>query len=95
MHSIDAYEKGKDIFELHKFARERNVSLGPNGLRTLLQIVKIWLEEKAANDRLEADMQVQENIVTTLQPLWVDLLPTSKNTTPNGDGGKWIDKAVN
>ena len=83
-----AYEKGKDIFELHKFARERNVLvLGPNGLRTLLQIVKIWLEEQAAKDRLE-DMHVQENIVTTLQPLWVDLLPLVKKM------GSLLEKTV-
>jgi hypothetical protein len=71
-----AYDQGRDIFELYKFARDRNVLLlGPNGLRSLLQVVKISLEEQVAHDRLR-DGQVHENIATTLQPLWVDsLLP--------------------
>jgi hypothetical protein len=76
-----AYEDGRDIYELNKFARDRNVLLlGPNGLRTLLQVGKIWFEEKAANDRL-ADSRVHENIVTTLQPLWVlSILPFMRST---------------
>lgn len=71
-----AYDQGKDVYELYKFARDRNVLvLGPNGLRSLLQVVKISLEEQAAQDML-SDRQVNENIATTIQPLWmVSLLP--------------------
>ena len=71
-----AYDQGKDVYELFKFARDRNVLvLGPNGLRSLLQVVKISLEEQIAQERLK-DGQVHENIATTLQPLWMDsLLP--------------------
>ena len=76
-----AYDKSKDVFGLHKFAIERNVLvLGPHGLRTLLQVVKIWSEGQAANDRLE-DAQVHENIVTTLHPLWIEsVLPLMKKS---------------
>lgn len=77
-----AYEQGtKDTFGLHKFARDRNVLiLGPHGLRSLLQLVKLWLDEQAANDRLK-DTQVHENIVELLQPLWVEsLLPFMKKS---------------
>ncbi|KAL7535886.1 hypothetical protein ACHAXR_006790, partial [Thalassiosira sp. AJA248-18] len=78
-----AYEHGRDVFSLHKYARDRNVLiLGPNGLRTLLQVVKIRLEDQESTDRLKDDRQVHENIVTTLQPLWVEsLLPFMKRTS--------------
>ena len=84
-----AYEDGRDVYELNKFARDRNVLLlGPNGLRTLLQVGKIWFEEKVANDRL-ADSRVHENIVTTLQPLWVlSILPFMRST------GNLLESAV-
>lgn len=84
-----AYEDGRDVYELNKFARDRNVLLlGPNGLRTLLQVGKIWFEEKMANDRL-ADSRVHENIVTTLQPLWVlSILPFMRST------GNLLESAV-
>jgi hypothetical protein len=74
---------------LNKFARDRNVLLlGPNGLRTLLQVGKIWFEEKVANDRL-ADSRIHENIVTTLQPLWVlSILPFMRST------GNLLESAV-
>ena len=74
-----AYEEGNDIFGLHKYSTDRNVLVvGPNGLRTVLQVAKIWLDEQAANDRLHT-AQVSENIVTTLQPLWIEsLLPFMK-----------------
>lgn len=84
-----AYEDGRDVYELNKFARDRNVLLlGPNGLRTLLQVGKIWFEEKMANDRLN-DSRVHENIVTTLQPLWVlSILPFMRST------GNLLESAV-
>lgn len=71
-----AYDQGRDIFELYQFARDRNVLvLGPNGLRCLLQVVKISLDDQVAQNRLREE-QVHENIATTLQPLWMDnLLP--------------------
>ena len=71
-------EEGEDVFALHKFARDKNVIvLGPNGLRTYLQVVKIWLEEQAQKDRLDV-----VDITTTLQPLWVqNLLPEMKKTS--------------
>ena len=76
-----AYEQGKDTYGLNKFARDRNVLiLGPHGLRSSLQLVKLWLDEQAANDRLK-DAQVHENIVELLQPLWVEsLLPFIKKS---------------
>lgn len=84
-----AYDNGRDTYELNKFARDRNVLLlGPNGLQTLLQVGKIWFEEKVANDRL-ADSQIHENIVTTLQPLWVlSILPFMRST------GNLLESAV-
>ena len=88
-HIQAAYDDGKDIHSLHKFARDRNVLvIGPNGLRTLLQMVKVWLEEKAAKDRL-TDVEVRENIVATLQPLWIEtLLPFTKQM------GNTLEKVV-
>ena len=84
-----AYDKGKDSSGIHKFAKERSILIvGPHGLRTLLQLIKIWLEEEAANDRLN-DTKVQENIATTLQPLWVEgILPFMKQS------GNLLEKAV-
>lgn len=84
-----AYEKGKDSSGIHKFAKERSILIvGPHGLRTLLQMIKIWLEEEAANDRLN-DTKVQENIATTLQPLWVEgILPFMKQS------GNLLEKVV-
>jgi len=77
-----AYEHGKDIFGLNNYARERNVMiLGPNGLRAILQATRMWLEEKAANERLK-DAHVHENIAITLEPLWVQsLLPSMKQVS--------------
>ena len=84
-----AYDKGKDSSGIHKFAKERSILIvGPHGLRTLLQMIKIWLEEEAANDRLN-DTKVQENIATTLQPLWVEgILPFMKQS------GNLLEKVV-
>ena len=84
-----AYEEGRDVFELSTYARERNVMVvGPNGLRTSLEVWKMWFEEQASKDRLN-DERVRENIATTLQPLWVErLLPLVKST------GNLLEKVV-
>jgi DNA anti-recombination protein RmuC len=84
-----AYENGRDVFELNRYARDRNVLVvGPNGLRTSLQVWKMRFEEEASKDRLD-DERIRDNIVTTLQPLWVDsLLPFVRGT------GILLEKAV-
>ena len=77
-----AYEDGRDVFELSMYARNRNVMVvGPHGLRTSLEVWKMWFEEQASKDRLNDDERVRENIATTLKPLWVErLLPLVKST---------------
>jgi hypothetical protein len=77
-----AYEDGRDVFELSMYARDRNVMVvGPHGLRTSLEVWKMWFEEQASKDRLNNDERVRENIATTLKPLWVErLLPLVKST---------------
>jgi hypothetical protein len=80
-YSQAAYENGRDVFELDRYARDRNVLVvGPNGLRTSLQVWKMRFEEQASKDRMD-DERIRENILTTLQPLWVEsLLPFVRGT---------------
>ena len=86
-----AYEDGRDVFELCIYARERNVLVvGPHGLRTSLEVWKMWFDDQASRDRLNDDGErVRENMVATLQPLWVErLLPLVKST------GNLLEKVV-
>ena len=85
-----AYEDGRDVFELSMYASERNVMVvGPHGLRTSLEVWKMWFEEQSSKERLNNDERVRENIATTLQPLWVErLLPLVKST------GNLLEKVV-
>jgi len=73
---------------LHAHAVARGVVLvGPNGLRSTLQLVTMWQEEAAAALRLQK-AEVQERIVQ-LQPLWTE------NVLPHATAmGKELKKVV-
>ena len=79
---------GCDSMGLHAHAVARHVVLvGPNGLRSTLQLVTMWQEEAAAALRLQK-ADVQERIVQ-LQPLWTE------NVLPHATAmGKELKKVV-
>lgn len=69
---------GRDSARLHEHAAERAVMLvGPNGLRSALQLLTLLQQEAEASRRLE-DSHVQQRL-RELQPIWTErVLPRSR-----------------